>query len=256
MSDRVPAIGSSEFLALDFRQQLEIKALQLFNPDEYLRRVEGEQPFLNLKLGLPENPSSPPLEDFPVAVIKDYWAAYLANFKEKWYITSKGYSPLDPYGIEYKKAVSVSCFTFPLMALDKVVYLFLCWVAEHYFRRNICGESLLDACKMYAWVATPTNEVPLRREWNKRSCVFEYKPDTEKVFLSSLHTYQGIATFDELNEEFPLIEPCTELEYLECEEFLVLHQAQYRFNRYVYPVLPADLYSHPYFKVRGWGFIS
>lgn len=253
----LPSVGSEAYRRLAFKDQLEIASLQLFNPDEYARRT-GEAGVASPSFGLPAlsltYPSQPPfhVEDLPVAVLHKYWAGYVCSYREEWYFgvsSCRGLSPLDIYDFEVGKLANIRTFNFSLLALERSFNNIFGWVVHEFYSGVASDSALLDACKIYTYMAH--YPIPMKRGIHD-------EPDPLELYRRSLNAYQDIVTFDELNEHFPIIEPCEELEYVECGEFTLISVARiYRgSNRYFYPIIPSLMYSTTHFHIRRWDFVD
>lgn len=255
----LPAVGTEGFKRLPLKDRLEIVSLQLFSPDEYSRAV-GESKVASPSLGLPDlkliYPAQPPftIDDFPVAFLHRYWAGYLSGFKESWYTIlpgSRGLTPLDVYGYETGRLDSLRTFNFSLLALAPAIQNSFRWIRKAYFKDEPTEQALLDACKVYTYIVH-NDELPMKR----RGCV--EAPDPDAVYKLAMRAYQDMLTFDDLNEYFPMVEPCEELEYLEWNEFVLYHVFRnYRgCDRAFYPIIPGAMYSTSRFSIKTWDFVD
>jgi hypothetical protein len=260
-STLLPVIGTEDFKRLSFRDQVEIKALQLFSPEEYVRRVGlvGESGVVSPSSGLPDlnlsYPEQPPffIEDLPVAFLHKYWAGYSCNFNEKWYRGKhRGITPLDEYGLHVTKLVNIHAFDFSLLALSRPLHHIFLWVRKLFHScKEPTDQALLDACKVYTYMVH-NDDVPMRYNGT------DWEPDPKKLFIVAMTAFEGFITFDELNEYYPMIEPCEELDYLEWEEFVLCPSFRvYRgCDRFFYPAIPVSLYSSSRFSIKNWDFID
>lgn len=255
----LPAVGTEKFKRLPLKDQLEIVSLQLFNPDEYSRRV-GETRAASPSSGLPDlkldYPAQPPfsIDDFPVAFLHKYWVGYVCGYKESWYISlpgSRGVTPLDVYGYEVGRLDSLRTFNFSLLALNPAVHTSFRWVLQSYFNNEANEQALLDACKVYTYIVHH-NKLPMKRRG------FAEVPDVDALYKLAMREYMGMLTFEDLNEYFPMLEPCEELDYLEWNEFAMLSTYRtYRgCDRAFYPVIPASMWTTSRFSIKAWDFVD
>jgi hypothetical protein len=252
----LPPIGSHEFGRLPFAIQLELKSLQLFRPDEYARLVgksgvaSPSSALPDLDLRLPRNaPHQEP--DLPVSYLTRYWAGYTCSYRERWYSNPDGSSPLDAYGIDTYHIVNTRAFNFSLMVLESSIHYILYWVRLHYHQSRITFSAVLEACKVYMFLALESERVPLRK--NRRGF---WEPDPFRLYDIALREYDDLDTFEEVNGHLPLILEGEETDYLEWGEYLPLHHPKLRNGLWHYPLIPATLYASSRFSIRDWGFID
>lgn len=258
---KLPEVGSKEYRELDYKQQLEIASLKLFNPDLYLARVGegGSDPVLSsfpdFSLSYPDNSGVPIPEDLPLSFLKRYWAGYSCSFREKWYTAlpgSMGFTPLDKYGIDCGWMVNVRLFNFSIMAIYPAIRTILKWITEVLERDEVTFETLLDSCKIYAYMAMSKPE-----DWPYRiNDAGKPEVDPIEMYFRVIQKYKSIVTFDEMNDEFPLAEPSEELDYIAWEEFSILNKPRYSKGNYFFPLVPSELFTIQKFRISAWDFID
>lgn len=258
----LPPVGTDAYKKLDFKVQLEIAALKLFTPEEYIRRTGDDVLLLNrtsfpeFNFIVPSNEGVPPQEDLPVAFLKKYWAGYTSVFDEKWYIHrqgSRGCTPLDQYGMSHGYLVNVRTFNFSLMSLDPGIMTILNWMGSITNSTDQSTESILDACKIYAFMSmTPDEKLP--RKFNPKTMKMEIDPFA--VYAMSSIMYEEADTFEELNDEFPMIEPCEELDLFTLGDYVIFNKARRLGRSFYFPLVPSELYQADRFKIFDWGFID
>lgn len=258
MKSAIPVIGSSAFRKLDFKTQLEIKSLELFNPDEYWSRVGGNGKSCpsgilpDFEISYPPNdPSS--LADLPVSFLKKYWAGYSCIFREEWYMEdgSRGLSPLDYYDLDHGYMINTHTFNFSFLCVYPSLRNILLWLSDN-VHHELTSDTLLEACKIFAYIdLTDWSEIPKRKTRFGR-----IESDPAQCYAMAIMMFSGCYTFDDLNGQYPLAEPCEELDYLELEEYVLLRITRLFQKRFCFPLVPAGLYRSSRFKISNWDFVD
>lgn len=251
----LPTVGSQEYRALSFQEQLEIVSLKLFQPDEYESQQQGielSSSVLNFVLNYPP---LPPIDvvDLPVAFLKGYWAGYSCYFREKWYAGEfKGLTPLDDFGIEYNRMVNIWTFTFPLLAVEPSIYYVMAWLI-HNFPEHSALSILLRACKVYLHLETQLRESEKFGSFK----LYDYSAPGQpgKIVCNALKALRDLYNFTSLNFYCPIIEQCHELTWFENSDFVMHPYARHKNGRWFFPLIPSGLFRTPHFKITTWQFL-
>lgn len=263
---RIPQVGTSDFRNLDFKQQLEIKALELFNNDEYLHRTgeRGSRPFPSLSSSpfsltkvIPQK--SPDLIDLPVCFLRNYWTAYNAAYKQAWYDMSD--DPLCEFSINYKFICNIHTFTFPLLSVEPAVYWILEWVRKAFHRMLITLETVVETCKVYIHLANSMSLLKVKQDLadfgtsrNNPDFSNFTKPNT--IYFKALFEHRDLEDIDAINAYLPLVEePYPELDALFTDDLILYARARRLDGRWYYPLVPASLFYSHKFSIKNWGFI-
>jgi len=243
---RIPPVGSAEFRKLDFKDQLVVVSLKIFEPERY-DELAGIKPEFapSLWLDLPPLPDIKPLvQDLPVAFLHRYWAAYSSAFREQDYFVVDGTSPLDYFGMEARRLVNVWGFNFSLLSLNTPLYYISNWISYHHFNDTYEPTALLIACKVYVYLEMCLPHLSFCK--------------TPNLVLESALNYFNryrVRTFDELNNLYPIIEECEDLAAFEYGDFVTYHPARPAAGRWFWPLIPIAMWHAPRFRVFGWGWL-
>lgn len=251
----LPSIGSTEYRSLSFREQLEITALKLFRPDEYLALQNNvtkpkASSGLTWDLPYPQIPDNLSVVDLPVSVLKNYWAGYSCLFDSKWYAEDySGLTPLDDYGIECSKMVNIWTFTLPLLCLDPAVHYIFSWLMDRYSSKSKIFLVLL-ATKVYC-------NLYLKMVEDTAHDIFRAKSggDPRSVVKRAFEEYDNIHSFSGLNFYCPIVEECHELTWFEAGEFSLYEKPRCKDGRWFYPMIPKGLFTAPHFNIKTWQFL-
>jgi len=251
-----PSIGSAEYRALSFRDQLEITALKLFDPGKYEELHEGivkkkDPSGQTWTLPYPPLPDDLDVADLPISVLRNYWAGYSCLYNAKWYAEDyKGLTPLDDYGIDAKKMVNIWTFTLPLFCVDPAVHYAFLWLAERYQSTSRI-HLVISAAKVYLNLYMRMLEDTSHDLFKGRSTT-----DPRAVVKASLMEYNTIFNFVGLNNYCPIVEECHELTWFEVGEFSLYEKPRQKGGKWFYPLIPAGLFTAPNFSIKTWQFLK
>lgn len=248
-----PAIGSKEYRALSFKEQLEIVSLKFFCPESY-ETIDsvGSEDYSGLSWSI-DYPDIPPLSviGFPVSILKNYWAGYTCYYMSKWYLEDyKGLTPLDDFGINSRKLVNIWAFTFPMLSLESSLYYVFSWLVKE-FKNSSRVHLLLLASKVYSYLYLKLRDISQFEIFHNSSVISPYRLVSE-----AMEEYKDIRNFTSLNFMFPIIEECYELTWFQYKE-LVLHEQPKKYDgRWYFPLIPAGLFTAANFRIGNWQFLK
>lgn len=248
---RIPPVGSVEFRQLEFKDQLVIVSLKIFEPERY-DELAGIKPEFapGLRLDLPPLPDiKSSVQDLPVAFLHRYWAAYNAAFREQDYFVVDGTSPLDYFGIEARRLVNVWGFSFSLLSLNQSLNHIFSWISIHHFNAYD-HTALFIACKVYVYLETRLPQ--LSTEEHLAFC-----KNPNRVLEEALEWFScyRVRTFDELNNFYPIIEECEDLAAFEYGDFVAYPPSRPAAGRWFFPLIPIAMWHAPRFRLFGWGWL-
>jgi len=250
----LPVIGSTAFRTLSFQDQLEICALKLFKPDEYevvcdIKSTDN-QTLPQKDLDYPPLPEVS-VVDLPVSVLRNYWAGYSCLFRERWYLEEfRGITPLDDFGVDYRKLVNISTFTFPVLSLEPALSYVFRWLLDK-MQKSARVYLLLVSCKVYAYLSMQLqNESAFELfRYDRSNCPFD-------IVSKALEEYKDVKNFVTMNFVFPIVEECYEMTWFECSDLVLHEQARFKDGRYFFPLVPSGLYTAPRFRIDTWQFLK
>lgn len=222
----------------------------MFSPEEYYRKV-GKTPPPDidkyLRLDFPPNLDLPQT-DYPITVVPKHWACYSCSYREEWYISKYGVSPVEEKGYASRRSTNVHLFNFPLLCIWGSLNRVIRWMSERNLEK-IDIDNLLESVKMYVhMVTTPQRDYP-------HKIVKGYSVvDLEYLYLSSIDRYKHHLTFDSINRELRVTDSPLEIYQVEVDDLVIYQRSCTKDSQYYYPLIPSKLYSVDRFKIKSWGF--
>lgn len=249
---KVFPVGTEDFRCLDWKRQLEIVKMKVFEPDKYhlevlgSMRVDPQTAKMIDKLAFlmkEEARTIPGKDNFPITVLPHWIAAdcWLKTTQEK---------ILDDYGIGHDYFINTTLLKTPFLILPvddfnllKMAYLCQC---KYTGSTNNGGSVGLDLCLYKTYV-----DLKLRGEFPKTP--------TDDSLISLLQESKKTYPVKGLNELFgfyPVIAPTEHSIRFTKGELLLYWYHKRETSLCVYiPMLPRNLQIHEDFRMANWHFL-
>jgi len=258
----LPRVGSQEFSSLDFKQQLFILNLYLYDKDKYrtFARIDDPGELVYIDKSLDEigkmKIRPDPNIDLPASFVEGCWSAYISYYDPIWW--KDEVSPIEELGLDHKRMLGIQFFNFPLLSLDSISRMMLSWLFDHPKKTKEQSDVFYYLIKMIAaWTYFRGDDKELSPENIKKTfdpkAMNRIMTDIWNLSVTNLNTCNTITA---LNGDYPVVEDNERLIYLVEDNTLVLYtKTRHKDGRSYVSLIPSDLYFKSKFYIRDWDLL-